>query len=212
MTLSNHGELQVLDEIFNAGAGTFPGANPFVSLHTADPGETSGNESAGGSYARQQADFTVAAGGTLENVAAITFAGMAAGDVVGWGIWDAVTGGNSFVNGWFSTVSRIGVVDAAGVTGNDVISPAHGFTTDNRVVFEVVEAEIIPAGLTAGTVYFVLAAGLTTDTFRVSTTSGGAAIDITAKGSSIVRQVIVTTLQAGNTFQINAGALDIFAE
>jgi len=212
MTLSDNGEIQVLDEIFNAGVGTFPAADPYISLHSANPGETGANEVTGGSYARQQAAFGAAAGGTLSNSATISFTGMPAGDVVGWGVNDAATVGNFFVTGWFSTVGRVFVVDAAGITSNDVISPAHGFVADDRVVFEQAEGESLPTGVTAGTLYYVLSAGLTTDTFNVSTTSGGAELDITAKGVGIVRKVTVTTLGAGNTFQIAAGDLDVFAD
>lgn len=213
MTLSNNGELQVLDEIFNAGAGTFPAADPYISLHTADPGETGANESAGGSYARQQAAFGAAAAGTLSNSANIVWASMPAGDVVAWGVWDAVSAGNCFMTGWFSTISRVGIVDANGVTNNDITVPDHGYVADTRVVMEVTgENDSAPAGLTFGTLYFVIATGLTTHTFRVATTSGGAAIDITGRGGMITRQVVVTTLTAGNTFQVNTGDLDIFAE
>jgi hypothetical protein len=38
-------------------------------------------------------------------------------------------------------------------------------------------------------VYFVRAAGLTTDAFTVATTSGGAAVNITALGSGIVVKI-----------------------
>lgn len=211
MTLSNNGEVQVLDEIFNAGGGTFPGGNPYVSLHTADPGETGANESVGGSYARQQTDFTAAAAGTLENVAAVTFAGMAAGDVVGWGIWDAVSAGNCFMTGWFSTVGRVAIMTLSGTT--DIFtSDSHGFVLDDRVVFEQIEGETTPAGATLGTIYWIITPNLTTDGYQVSATQGGGALAITGDGPAMVRKVIVTTLQGGNTFQINAGALDVFAD
>jgi hypothetical protein len=97
------------------------------------------------------------------------------------------------------------------VTANDIQSTAHGFTTDDRVVFEVIEQLTIPAGLTAGTIYFVIATGLTTDAYRVALTSGGAAIDITAVGSAIARRVLVTNFGGAGSFQVAAGDLDIFA-
>ena len=68
-----------------------------------------------------------------------------------------------------------------------------------------------PTGLTAGTLYFVIATGLTTDAFRVSTTQGGAALDITGNGSAIWRKVVVTNFSSAGTFQVAAGDLDIFA-
>jgi hypothetical protein len=209
--LSDAGEIAVLDEIFNAGAGTFPAADPWISLHSADPADTGANELSGGGYARQQVAFGAAAAGTLENTGAITWS-VPAGNVVAWGVWDASSAGNCYMVGWFSTVQGLAMTRAGTeVTNNDIQSNAHGLATDDRVVFEVIEQLTIPAGLTAGTLYFVIATGLTTDAFRVATTSGGAAIDITAAGSAIWRKVGVTNFSSAGSFQVAAGALDIFA-
>jgi len=212
VSISNHGELQVLDEIYNAGAGVFPSANVYISLHSGDPGETGANEVTGGSYARQQTDFTAAAAGTLSNVGAIAFAGMPATTVFGWGAWDAVSAGNNFWSGFLTIVSGLAVVRSGDLAGNDLQSSVHGLATDDRVAFEAFEDLTIPAGITAGTSYFVLAAGLTTDAFNISTTSGGAEIDITAAGSAVWRKVTPQPVNVGNTFQIAAGDLDIFLD
>lgn len=213
MTVSNHGELQVLDEIFNAGGGTFPSANVYVALFTADPGETgASNEVTGGSYARQQADFAAAASGTTSNSANIDFTSMPTTTVVAFGIFDAVSAGNCFWTGWLSTVGRVGVVDAAGITSNDIISPAHGFVADDRVVLEAIEGETTPTGITAGTLYYVLSAGLTTDTFNISSSSGGAEVDISAKGVGMFRLVTVKSVNSGDTFRIATGDLDVFLD
>ena len=56
---------------------------------------------------------------------------------------------------------------------------AHGFTDGTRISFSTTGT--LPTGLSAGTSYFVI--GATTDTFKVSTTSGGAPIDLTAIGT-----------------------------
>jgi hypothetical protein len=211
--LTDYGELNVLDEIYNAGAGTFPAADPYISLHSADPADTGANELTGGGYARQQTAFGAAAAGTLSNTGAITWS-VPAGNVVAWGVWDAATVGNCLQTGWFNTATpavSLAICRAADVTANDIQSTAHGLTTDDRVVFEVIEQLTIPAGLTAGTIYFVLAAGLTTDAYRVATTSGGAAIDITAVGSAIARRVLVTNFGGAGSFQVGAAALQIFA-
>ena len=209
MPLTNNGQNQVLDEIYNAAAGTFPAADPFISLHSADPGLTGANELTGGSYARIQTAFGAAASQTLSNTGAVLF-NVPAGDVVAWGVNDASTAGNFFQTGWFSTVSGLALVRTADATANDVQSQTHGLAANDRVVFEVVEGLTVPAGLTAGTLYFVIATGLTTDAFRVSATQGGAAIDITGNGSAIWRKVVVTNFSSAGQFQINAGDLDIF--
>lgn len=212
MTISNNGELQVLDEIFNAGGGTFPSADPYISLHTADPGETGANEVTGGSYARQQVAFGAAASGTLSNSGNIDYTSMPATTVVGWAAWDAVSAGNCFWTGWLSTVSGLAVVRSADLAGNDIQTVAHGLAADERIIFEEVEGLTIPTGIVAGTIYWVLSGGLTTDAFNVSTTQGGGELDITAAGSAVWRKVTVKSVNSGDTFRIATGDLDIFLD
>lgn len=57
----------------------------------------------------------------------------------------------------------------------------HGLQAGQPVVFSTTGA--LPTGLTAGTVYYVSAAGMTADAFSVSATAGGAAIDTTLAGT-----------------------------
>jgi hypothetical protein len=211
MPLSTFGQNALLDEVFNLGVGTFPTIEVYHSLHSADPGLTGANELTGGSpaYARKQNTYPASAAGTLDNDTAILF-DVPAGNVVAWGIWDAVTAGNCYQTGWFSTVSGLALVRTADATANDVQSVAHGLALDDRIVFEVVEGLSVPTGLTAGTLYYVISTGLTTDAFRVATTSGGAAVDITGTGSSIWRKVVVTNFGGQGQFQINAGEFDVF--
>lgn len=102
MTIGNFLENALLNAVYNATAFGLSG-NPFVSLHTADPGETGASEVVGGSYARQQADFAAAAGGATSNAAAVEFTGMPAVTVTHVGIWDAVTVGNFLWGGPLTT-------------------------------------------------------------------------------------------------------------
>jgi hypothetical protein len=217
VTISDYAENKLLDAVFNftTTGGGLPTANPFIALHTADPGETGTSEATGGSYARQQADFAVAAAGTLQNNANIDFASMPAvsgNGIVGWSAWDAVSAGNCLWTGWLSLTSGLAEVRSGDLATDDVQSVAHGLVTDSRVVFEALEGLTIPAGITAGTLYFVLAVGLTTDTFRVSTTSGGGTLNITAAGSALWRLVANKTVNSGDTFRIATGDLDVFLD
>lgn len=59
----------------------------------------------------------------------------------------------------------------------------HGMTGGERIVFTTTGS--LPSGITAGTTYYVLAAGITTTTFRISATSGGTAINTASAGSGI---------------------------
>lgn len=216
MTISDYAENKLLDLVFNGPSATFVAADPYIALHTADPGETGANEATGGSYARQQAAFPAAASGTLTNSANIDFASMPAvtgNGIVGWSAWDAVSAGNCLWTGWLSTISFPFTVESVDLATEDITVGNHGFVADDRVVFEVTEGTTIPTGLAAGTLYYVIATGLATDTFRVATTSGGAAVNITATGTGgIVRKVANKTVNTGDTFRIATGQLAVFLD
>jgi hypothetical protein len=92
MSISNYLEVKILDKVFNNT--DFTVTTPYVSLHTADPGETGASEATGGSYARQSASFGAAASGAIANDAAISFTAMPAATITHVGVWDASTAGN----------------------------------------------------------------------------------------------------------------------
>ena len=83
--------------------------------------------------------------------------------------------------------SWVPVSKVAAVTSITNASPAvvnftsHGFAANDAVVFTTSGA--LPTGLTAGTVYYVMSAGLTANAFQVSATPGGAAINTSSAGS-----------------------------
>lgn len=60
---------------------------------------------------------------------------------------------------------------------------SHGFLAGDKVVFSTTGA--LPTGLTAGTTYYVISAGLTTNDFEVSATAGGSAINTTGSQSGV---------------------------
>lgn len=71
----------------------------------------------------------------------------------------------------------ISVADPAVITW-----PSHGLAAGQPIVFSN-EGGALPTGLTAGTVYYVLSAGLTSSAFQVSSTVGGSAVVTTAAGT-----------------------------
>ncbi len=79
-------------------------------------------------------------------------------------------------------------LDTKTVTGITIASPAvvtvtsHGFTANMGVVFG--GAGTLPTGLTAGTTYYVLSTGLAANTFQVSTSIGGTAVNTTGAFSA----------------------------
>lgn len=58
---------------------------------------------------------------------------------------------------------------------------AHGFSANDPVKFKTTGA--LPTGITAGTTYFVVGSSITTNTFRISTTAGGVAINTSGSQS-----------------------------
>jgi hypothetical protein len=74
---------------------------------------------------------------------------------------------------------------------------AHGLVAGDTVVFET--DGTIPTGITADQTYYVIASGLTTTVFKVSTTLGGSTIDITNAQTSSNHVFLKTSAEPGIT-------------
>lgn len=211
MDLSTYVVDKIYDHIFRNQAYT-PVSTIYVAAHTADPGVTGASELAGAGYARQALALNATGGDRVtENTSQIQIPMPSAGGpytIPSLGVWDASTAGN-FLHRAYILGTNVIAVGAA--TGDLLTSYGHGLTTDDRVIFHAGGGQGLPAGITAGTIYFVLASGLTTDAFKISTTSGGGALDITADGEAIARKVQVKSLNATDLLQINASQLVLSA-
>ena len=184
-----------------------------IGLHTlTDPGtgtNANAGEATGGSpaYARQAVTWGAAAAGLKSNTGALTF-DVPAGTYAYFTYFNAVTGNTSNYRGYApfgGTVKGFAEVNAAGVTADTIYSSAHGLVNGDRVMVFNVFAESLPTGLTEGTIYFVV--GATTDSFQVSTTSGGSAVDITAVGEMFFQKVIAEVFGAQGQVTVAIGAL-----
>jgi hypothetical protein len=90
----------------------------------------------------------------------------------------------------------------------------HGLSVGDTVVFSTTGA--LPTGLTAGTTYYVISAGLTANAFEVSTTAGGAAVNTSGSQSgthSLVAEQFLSRPNVAGTFLLvydttNMAALD----
>jgi hypothetical protein len=176
----------------------------------ADPGTgTNANavEATGGTpaYARLAVTWGAAAAELKTNTNGMTF-DLPAGTYGFYGFFNASTGNTNNYRGYApfgGAVKGFGAVDAGGVTNNEIDSAAHGLVNTDRVMVFNVLAESLPTGLTEGTIYFVV--GATTDTFQVSLTSGGAAVDITAVGELFLQKVIPEILGAQGQIALAIG-------
>lgn len=94
MSFSDYLENKVVDHAF--GVASFTSPTPYVALFTTNPNEagTGGVEVSGGSYARKTVTFSAASGGVSANSAVVQFLNMPATTLTGFGIYDALTGGN----------------------------------------------------------------------------------------------------------------------
>jgi len=82
---------------------------------------------------------------------------------------------------WTPVSKPVAVTSITNASPAVVNYTGHPFVAGDKVVFSTTGA--LPTGLTAGTVYYVISAGLTANAFQVSATSGGAAINTSSAGS-----------------------------
>jgi hypothetical protein len=170
-----------------------------ISLHTAYS-TTGANEITGGSYVRVAATFSAATSRIKAISAAVDITGLpAAASIAFVGLWNSA-------GTVFKGMAPNGADEKSfqvGITANTIICEGHGLVNDDRACI----LGTPPAGLTEGTIYFVV--GVTAgdpDTLQLSTTQGGAAIDLTGQPGSeaVLSKVIVEVYSgAGGTHRVN---------
>ncbi len=184
-------------------------AGGFISLHTDAPGDSGANEVSGGApaYARQSLNWIAAAAGTLNKDATIiTFDVPASTEVKFLGIWSAATGGDFY--GW-APIEGGDVAGVATVATDDTwTSFAHGLSDTEQVILNSVNGAL-PVGVSEDTLYYVINA--TTDTFQVSATLGGSAIDITTAGEARFARVTPQVFAVQGTLPVDTVALNLTA-
>jgi hypothetical protein len=98
-------------------------------------------------------------------------------NVDGWALYDASTNGTAWVSGDTADLPILCIGDASADT---LTSSSHGLTANQAVRVEAPTGGTLPTGLAASTTYYVI--NPTTNTFQLSATQGGSAIDLTAAG------------------------------
>jgi hypothetical protein len=168
-------------------------------------------EASGGSYARQAVSFPAAASGTSSNTGALTVPMPVGATAIAVGLYTALSAGSLVAylphGGVGQVLQGVGAVEA--IATDTIRSNGHGLAADDRVFVAAVNNETLPAGLSASTLYFVRATGLTTDTFTLATTSGGAAVDITALGEVAWFKTVPQPFPSGGNLTIAANALTL---
>lgn len=203
--------LDALDEAATAGI-------KYIGIHTlTDPGTgatANAGEATGGSpaYARLAVTWGAAATGQKTGSSGTLTFDVPAGTYGFFTMWNAVTGnvsgnyqghipfgGSSALKGFFSTDTTL--------TNDQLFSVAHGMSDGDRVILYNVFSETLPTGVSEGTIYYVVNSA--TNTFKVSTTQGGTAVDITALGGGegYWQRVVPETFNAQGQITVAANAL-----
>jgi hypothetical protein len=106
-------------------------------------------------------------------------------DASGEPLWYVVSPGWAYTSGDGPVINSnsVGQLTVDGTATTPVASPGvvnasgHGFSAGDSVSFTT--GGTLPTGITAGTPYYVIAAGLSTNEFRIAATVGGSAINFT---------------------------------
>lgn len=177
----------------------------FASLHSADPGGSGANELTGGSpaYARKAISWAAAASGAAASSADITFDVAAAAVVKFVGLWSAASAGT--FRGGMPAGSDQPVAFTALASSDVFTAPGHPYVNGDEVVVIDTGGSSLPTGVVEGTVYFVI--GVSGQTFQLSATSGGAAINLTADGAGHISSQTSETFGGQGTYKIPSGGL-----
>ena len=192
-----------------AGRNALLDSGKTVFTHVGAYEDLGTTETSGGSYARQAITWTAAASGVTDNNAQLSVP-IATGKTIQVGsVHSAVSAGTLY--GWFQIGSTLRGVSEVAATGDLFTDQGHGLTTDDRVFFANVAGNATPTGISLTTLYFVLASGLTANAFKVSTTSGGTALDVTADGEIAWFKTVPQPFPSGGNLIVASGALDMDA-
>lgn len=183
-TFADYAENKILDHVFGNTAFSAP-ATLYLALFTTLPNDagSGGTEVSGGGYARKDitnntTNFPNASGGVKSNGAAFTFSAATIpwGTIKGWGLYDASSAGNLIMKGLLRGAAQLFTASASTET---ITATAHGLSDGNKVLV-FTDGGTLPGGLAEETEYYII--GSTANTFQLSTTSGGSAINLTTDG------------------------------
>lgn len=173
----------------------------YMSVHSAYSA-TGANEIAGGSpaYARQLVTWASAAGESKSLSGGPYSFNMPASSTAAWvGVFDALTSG-SFA-GMFPAGNATGFTFAASAGTGTLLAPGSAYAATQPVVVLATGGSSTPSGLTIGTVYFVVSPS--GDSFQLSATSGGSAINLTADGSGIVQAITAEAFAGAGSYSVS---------
>lgn len=204
----------------NSACAGITGSITFIGVHTlVDPGMSSGTanagEASGGSYARQSVTWASASGGTQANSNALTIP-VPAGTYGFLTFWNNVSlnGGTNYFGyapmGGASAIKGFATVDPT-LANNQFLAPGHGLSNTNTLFVYSEFGSTLTAPLATGTLYYVINAA--TNTFQLSTTSGGSAVALTTLNSGLIywQRIVSEVFNAAGNITVAIGALVVDA-
>lgn len=213
---SNALETALLDHVFGSTPYTAPSSRN-IKLHKGPPGDD-GTLNAATETTRKVVTFGAAttpsgAGQIASNAQAQWTAFNTGGTgttetMYGWSLWDNISAGTCLATGVLGGLAALAC--SAKASTDAFTSAAHGFANADRVEAYAIPGSSLPTGVSADTLYFIV--GVTTDTFQISLTSGGAAVDITADGSCLIQKVIGKVINNGDTVTLASGQLTVYSD
>lgn len=212
MSKSDYLSHELLDHVLGTGAYTAPTAYAQLDEDVPDRDGTGGTAASYTSHDRVDVSTSFEAAGTTNDFEAgndtqISFP-KATGDgneIIGFSLWDNATlgMGNLLYRGWLVETWY----GFTGATDDSIVAPGTSFSNgDVLVVF----GRSLPTGLAENTKYFVI--NVAGETFDVSLTSGGAAVNITAAGGGKLGILLPRTILTNDTPVFNIGELVIAEE
>lgn len=175
----------------------------YLSLHTADPGEggdQTTNEVAYTGYARvavarSGAGFTVT-GNSVSPAANVDFGACTAAPATYayWAIGTAASGAGKILYKGVIGANLGGFTALA--TDTITIPGLTGVAVNDNIAFFATPGDTLPTGVTEGTVYFVKT--VSGNDITISTTAGGATVDITAAGKGRAMKVTPKVMTIGD--------------
>lgn len=188
--------------------------NLYLALHVADPGEAGSQNTSPATYTgyayaavpRNAGGFTVS-GNQVSNTATVSFPACTGGSdtLTHWSVGTDSSGAGKILYKGALGTSVQGPFTAK--VDDTITIPGHTFSVSDRCAFYPAFGSALPTGITEGTIYWVKT--VASDDITISTTDGGATLNITAVGDGVAVKALTLAVSSGITPQFAAAALVI---
>jgi hypothetical protein len=117
-SIGDYAENKLLDAVYSGTSYSVTTA--YISLHTANPGETGSNEVTGGDYVRKAGSFAAASSGATTTDADLEWTNMPSCTVYAVGVWDTSSSGNFLWGGDLTAQKTVNAGDTFKIATGDL--------------------------------------------------------------------------------------------